>query len=114
MYTKFNVTWYEEGDRVELTVDHPDGNDDLMKGAMGYVVEDQGEEGENCESWIAVCWDDEIENGHDAGHPDICPNGRGWNVDRNWLAYVPSFDDRDMEYDLESEQELMSMLGVST
>ena len=113
MYIKDGVTWFEIGDRVELLVDYPDGNDDLVRGSMGCVTEDQGDDVESPDAWISVCWDKEISGGHDTGHPDRCPSGHGWNVDRTALAFIPSFDDRDTEYDLESEQELMSMLGVS-
>jgi len=113
VYIKDGVTWFEVGDRVELLVDYPDGNDDLVRGCCGMVTEDSGG-GEREDSWVSVCWDIEVAGGHDTGWPDLCPQGHGWNVERSALAFIPAFDDRDTEYDLESEQELMSMLGVST
>ena len=111
MYINNGVTWFEAGDRVELMVDHPDGNDYLVRGCLGTVTEDTGH-GETDDSWISVCWDIDV-NGHDTGHPDICQQGHGWNVERGALLLIPVFDDRDTEYDLESEQDLMSMLGVT-
>lgn len=51
---------------------------------------------------------------HD-GNDDLVRGSMGCvTVERTALAFIPAFDDRDTEYDLESEQELMSMLGVST
>ena len=111
MYIKNGVTWFEDGDRVELVVDHPDGNDYLVRGCLGTVMEDTGN-GETEDNLVSVCWDNDV-NGHEAGRPDLCPQGHGWNVERSTLAFLPTFDDRDTEYDLESEQELMSMLGVT-
>lgn len=113
MHIKDGVTWFDVGDRVELLVDHPDGNDDLICGCCGTVTEDTGYD-EAKSNWVSVCWDIEVAGGHDTGWPDLCPEGHGWNVERSDLAFIPAFDDRDTEYDLESEQELMSMLGVST
>ncbi len=111
MYIRDNVVWFEEGDRVVLTHDHPDENETLVQGMMGVVVEDTAE---SPRTWVHVCWDAEIARGHDAGRPDKCPNGHGWNVDRGYLECVSFYDDADTDYDLEPEQELMSMLGVST
>lgn len=112
VYFNGNI-FYEEGDRVELIRNNPDNNEDLHAGDTGTVVEDLGFD-EKSNSWICVRWDHEIERGHDTGNPDLCPHGYGWNVDRKDI--IPSqdstVDDAKTEYDLATEDELLSLLDA--
>ena len=118
MFVRDGKTYYECGDRVELIYSHPDGNQSLIASDTGTVVRDPDAarlEGENVgTTWVRVRWDHKVDRGHDADRRDLCPVGYGWNVPREYLRPVETINDEDTDYDLESEQELMSMLGVST
>lgn len=113
MYVKDDVIWYETGDAVELIYDHPDDNDSLHAGDTGIVVSDPGVEDNSPVAWVKIRWDKPVANGHDADNRELCPYGYGWNVSRTLIQPSSMFNDKDTEYDMESAQELMSMLGVS-
>lgn len=90
------------GDRIMLVKDHPDGNMDLVVGARGYVCsEDRG-------NWIPVCWDYEIEAGHDCDGE--CEDGHGWCVSHDdiVLEEIAEIDDEDIADD----SELRLFIGI--
>ena len=71
------MTFFKEGDRVELVVSHPDGNRSLKKGHKGTVVViDLG--------LIGVAFDAPFSGGHSFG--SLGPRSRGWWMDKRELT----------------------------
>lgn len=81
---EFNI-----GDRVVLTTDNPDGNEDLVIGSTGTVI--------TITDRIGVYWDGEIEDGHDLD--GICNEfGHGWWVD-DWMVEPAQDTSEPFEFD---------------
>ena len=100
---------FEVGDRVILTQDYPDGNEDLITGCTGTVMEIRGSNRDENEPWIGVYWDEAIERGHTLDH-DTCPDGYGWNVPQSALM-----KEKEEDVDEESiacEEELFAFIGL--
>lgn len=77
---------YQVGDRVQLLVNHPDGNKVLMSGATGTVVH------VSISFSVGVCWD--VPRGTPGFHhcQHHCENGRGWYVSARNLAKAMDLD----------------------
>ena len=98
---------FKKGDRVILTRDHPDDNEDLVAGCTGTVMtvyaQDYGDE----DIWCGVWWDNKIERGHTLDD-ESAPDGYGWNVPQEFLNR-----DRDIDDDIiAGEDELFAFIGI--
>lgn len=94
---------YSIGDRVELLMDNPDHNDELVQGTTGTVCnEDRGGE-----YWVPIRWDIMTRKGHDCDGE--CENGYGWNVPREYIMLVSQEID---DADIADIMEIQTMLGV--
>lgn len=109
--TAKTIIWFHNGDRVMLTHDHPDNNEDLVYGDTGTVVRDKGHEEDNEEYWVSVRWDKKLGRGHDCNRPNLCNYGYGWNVDRDYITLLDSCSDEGTEYDVEPEYDLSFIIG---
>lgn len=89
------------GDRVECLVDYPDDNDNIVIGSLGIVCEEYDE----ATRTIGVCWDDELEHGHDC--EGNCDYGHGWRVYINQIALHQELNDDPFEFDEQSFKELL-------
>ena len=80
------------GDRVVSTVNHPDGNPDIIVGSTGTVcaIDDR----------VGVCWDEPIESGHNCrcDGEGRCEHGYGWWVYEDQIEPEPD-DDTTFEFD---------------
>lgn len=94
---------FKVGDRVSLTIDHPDGNKDLMNGDTGTVVDyDPSDDPEI----IGIEFDRKIIRGHSCC--DHCADGYGWYVITTEICLVA-----EEEYDMiaVSDEELAALLS---
>lgn len=92
---------FEVCDRVECLVDHPDNNVDIVIGSLGTVCEIR----EGMDMSIGVCWDTEIEGGHDCG--GNCDMGYGWRVYPDQIGLYQDPNDDPFEFDEQSLQNLL-------
>lgn len=70
-----NLIEIQIGDRVELTTDYPDRNEELVSGCRGTVCAVPDGDGD---FMYGVEWDN-LTNGHDCGYR--CRDSHGWYVD---------------------------------
>ncbi len=85
------------GDRVVCVVDHPAFSRYLVKGDTGTVCGILG-------TSTMVCWDKEIEDGHDCGGK--CESGHGWIVNAREIELEEGYDEP-FEFDESAFQELL-------
>lgn len=94
---------FQIGDRVRCVVDQPDGNEDIVIGSVGTIVE--------LGTYVGVDWDDELEKGHTCS--GSARNGHGWNVEYEDIELVElesdCADDTVYEFD---EAQFCQMLGL--
>ena len=76
-YPKFVV-----GDRVVIARDHPDNNEDLVRGVLGTITEVPDMEGD----WYSVDYDIEIDGGHDCG--GVSRDGHGWRTPEKYFDFA--------------------------
>lgn len=99
-----NKRFFEVGDRVSLTVDHPDNNQDLMIGNTGTVVDYDPSDGSEI---IGIEFDNKIKGGHFCN--GNCVDGYGWYVHTTEICLASE----DEEYDMiaVSDEELAALLS---
>lgn len=101
-----NEMVFSPGDIVVLTKDHPDDNETLVAGCTGTVLRDQGDI--SLSNWVNVCWDKEIDGGHNC--EGLCRHGYGWNVPREALRL---FSLREIKKsDVASEKDLIALFQM--
>ena len=102
-----NKRFFKVGDRVSLTVDHPDNNQDLVIGNTGTVVDCDTYEDEDYKYMnVGVEFDNKIKGGHNCcGH---CADSYGWYVHATEICLVA-----EEEYDMiaVSDEELAALLS---
>lgn len=81
------------GDRVICVEDHPDGNEDVCIGCTGVICRVTPDE--DCGD-VGVCWDDEVQDGHDCR--GSCEYGHGWFV-RPYMIKLDTELDEPFEFD---------------
>ena len=103
-----NKRFFKVGDRVSLTVDHPDNNQDLMIGNTGTVVDCDSYEDEDYEYMtVGVEFDNKIKGGHNCcGH---CADSYGWYVHATEICLVAEEEEYDMI--AVSDEELAALLS---
>lgn len=100
--------FFKDGDRVVLLEDNPDGNPSMKAGLSGTVVDDMGADGDRSDSWVSVCWDEEVSGGHDCG--GLCDHRYGWNVDRSWIELIAEREV--VDDDIANLAEICSFIGI--
>ena len=102
--------FYSPGDRVVLIKDNPDRNPDLVIDCLGTVVTDTGLARKNMADWVSVAWDKKVSNGHTCSNPDLCEDGHGWNVPREFIALCPADPPEPDDDSIANADDIMSFL----
>lgn len=93
---------FKVGDRVECTMDYPDGNSAICVGATGTIVA-IGDRWDNLN--IGVCWDEDV---HGSTLGGCCEAKHGWWVSESDIILMS-----DAVFEVGQDDELLQLIGAT-